>query len=240
MTSYLVVAYRLAPLADVWADHLAKVLRHAGGCDIVDLGSGSAGPMPEIVAELQERGLNVRLTLTDLFPQPNGRTDPSIRYWPEPVDATHVPAALSGTRTMCSVFHHFRPDVAHRILKDAFDQRRAICIFEATSRSPAGIASMFLVPILTLFVTPMIRPVSWTQLLYTYLIPILPFLIFWDGLVSQLRSYTAEEFTEMTRTLEALDYQWEIGSIQVPRLPTGVPYLLGWPTGIPTVLPIRH
>jgi hypothetical protein len=229
MTSYLVVSYRLAPLAKIWADHLAKVLLDVGCGEIVDLGSGSAGPMTEIVAELKRRGLDVSVTLTDLFPSQNGNSGGCIRYWPEAVDATNVPAALSGTRTMFSAFHHFCPEAAHRILKDAFDKRRAICIFEATSRTPAGIASMFLVPILTLFVTPMIRPVSWVQLLFTYVIPILPFLIFWDGFVSQLRSYTVEEFAGLTQTLQAPDYEWEIGSIRVSRLPTGVPYLIGRP-----------
>jgi nicotinamide mononucleotide (NMN) deamidase PncC len=32
---------------------------------------------------------------------------------------------------MFSAFHHFRPDAAKAILKDAFDRRRAICIFES-------------------------------------------------------------------------------------------------------------
>jgi hypothetical protein len=230
MTSYLVVAYRFAPLAKSWADHIAKVLANGGGLDIVDLGSGSAGPMPEIVEELKRQGLDVRVTLTDLFPNPNGSATASIRYWPEPVDATSVPATLSGTRTMLSVFHHFRPGDAYRILKDAFDQRRAICIFEATSRTPAAIASMFLVPIFTLFITPMIRPVSRVQILFTYVIPILPFLIFWDGFVSQLRSYSVEEFAGLTRTLQSPGYKWEMGSIQVLRVPAGTPYLIGYPT----------
>jgi hypothetical protein len=91
---------------------------------------------------------------------------------------------------------------------------------------------MFLVPILTLFVTPKIRPLSWLQILFTYVIPILPFLIFWDGFVSQLRSYSVEEFRELTRTLQAPGYQWEMGSIPILRMPAGTPYLIGYPTGL--------
>ena len=156
----------------------------------------------------------------------------SIQYWPEPVDATHIPASLRGIRTMFASFHHFRPDSARGILRDAFEQHRPICIFEATSRTPAAIASTVLIPILVLVITPIVRPVSWVQLLFTYLIPILPLLIFWDGLVSQLRTYSVEELKDFTRDLQSPAYQWEAGLIEIPRMPAGVPYLLGRPQPI--------
>jgi len=40
--------------------------------------------------------------------------------------------------------------------------------------------------------------VSWVQILFTYVVPILPLLIFWDGLVSQLRTYSVQELEEFT------------------------------------------
>src|SRR6185436_4078426 len=99
-------------------------------------------------------------------------------------------------RTMFSAFHHFQPQGARRILADAFQRRRAICVFEATARTPAAIASTLLIPFFVLALTPLVRPLSWTQILFTYIIPILPLLIFWDGLVSQLRTYSVDELRE--------------------------------------------
>ncbi|HEV3329969.1 MAG TPA: hypothetical protein VG096_03240 [Bryobacteraceae bacterium] len=77
--------------------------------------------------------------------------------------------------------------------------------------------------------TPTIRPVSAFQLVSTYLIPILPLLIFWDGLVSHLRTYSAGELIGMTTGIDAPDYRWEAGTIPVPGIPSGLPWLIGTP-----------
>ena len=103
---------------------------------------------------------------------------------------------------MFASFHHFRPQAAHGILRDAFEQQCPICIFEGTSRSGAAIASSLLIPLLVLRLTPLVRPLSWVQILFTYFVPILPLLIFWDGLVSQLRTYSVPELEEFTRHLQ--------------------------------------
>jgi len=234
MTSYLAAAYGITPLPKLWANCLSKLMSPDGVTQIVDLGSGSGGPVERVVKELAEHGFKTCVTLTDLYPSVSGlqfRVDgaSSIRYWPEPVDAARVPAALSGIRTMFASFHHFPPQSARGILRDAFEPRRSICIFEGTSRTPAAIASALLIPFLVLLITPLVRPVSWVQILFTYLVPILPLLIFWDGLVSQLRTYSVQELEEFTRDLLSPGYRWEAGLIEIPRMPAGVPYLVGRP-----------
>jgi hypothetical protein len=230
MTAYVAATYGITPFPKLWADRLAKLMSPDQVTDIVDLGSGSGGPVVRVLSALDEQGFRARVTLTDLFPNTHAAfVSGSIRYWPEPVDATSVPASLSGIRTMFASFHHFRPNAARRILRDAFEQRRPICIFEATSRTPAAIASTLLIPILVLVLTPIVRPVSRVQILFTYLIPILPLLIFWDGLVSQLRTYSVKELEEFTRDLQSQAYQWEAGLIEIPRMTAGVPYLVGRP-----------
>jgi hypothetical protein len=225
MTAYLVAAYQTGPFARLWADQLSKLLIRDELCDLVDLGSGASGPIPLILKELEQRGFKVRVTLTDLHPNPNT----SLFYWPEPVDAANVPHDLPGIRTMFSAFHHFRPETAHRILRDAFQLRRPICIFEASSRMPAAIATASLIPLAVLLLTPLIRPISWVQIVFTYLIPILPLLIFWDGLASSLRIYSVEELIALTSDLDSSTYTWEAGLIRAPRLATPLPYLIGRP-----------
>ena len=125
--------------------------------------------------------------------------------------------------------HHCEPKAARSILRDAFEHRRPICVFEATSRTPAAIGSALLIPLLVLVLTPTIRPLSLFQIVFTYLPPVLPLLIFWDGFVSQLRTYTEDEFRQFTASLQADDYRWDIGSFRIPRVPAAVPYLLGCP-----------
>ncbi len=230
MTSYLAATYRITPFPQLWADRISKLARAGQVLDIVDLGSGAAGPIPSVLQRLKELGIETQVTLTDLYPNPQASgSDPAIRYWPEPVDARKVPADLKGVRTMFASFHHFRPAAAQAILRDAFERRCAICVFEATSRSAATIATTLLLPLLVLLLTPRARPLAWTQIVFTYLIPILPLLVFWDGLVSQLRTYSAAELDQFTSALKSPDYTWETGVIDIPRLPAGVPYLIGRP-----------
>ena len=228
MTSYLAAAYRITPFPRMWAERIAKLARPGEVFEIVDLGSGSAGPVPLVLERLKELEIETHATLTDLYPYAQ-HSDPTMQYWPHPVDARFVPDELNGVRTMFAAFHHFRPQDAQAILRNAFEQKHAICIFEATSRSPAAIASAFLIPLLVLLLTPRVRPFTWTQILFTYLLPILPLLIFWDGLVSQLRTYSVEELEAFIAPLKSPTYAWETGLIAIPRLPAGVPYLIGRP-----------
>jgi hypothetical protein len=232
MTSYLAASYGFSPIPALWAERLTRFMRKGEAADIVDLGSGSGGPIPGVVKELRERGFVVRVTLTDLFPPAiaplcaqDGQNP--IAYWPQPVNAARVPCNLRGIRTMFASFHHLPPQRAREVLGDAFEQRQTICIFEASSRAPAAVASMLLVPLLVLLLTPKVRPVSRVQIVFTYLVPILPLLIFWDGLVSQLRTYSVKELNELTQGLNSPEYRWETGVMRIPRMPAGLPYIIG-------------
>lgn len=225
-TRYLNVAYRTTPFPAVWAAVIARVLGECGDDRIVDIGSGSGGPMKLVLAELARLGRRPRVTLTDLYPVP---TESTIEYWPEPVRATCVPARLRGVRTLFLCFHHFSPAEARAVLKDAFEQRQAICIFEGTSRTVAAVITSLAIPILVLLLTPAVRPVTGFQLLFTYLIPAMPLLAFWDGLVSHLRTYSMAELRELTSSFDAPDYRWECCLAEAPRVPFQTAYLIGCP-----------
>jgi hypothetical protein len=228
-TAYLAAAYRVVPLPRQWAERISTVLRPREPTEILDLCSGSGGPMRLIIEVLERRGYVVRATLTDLYPNPQSAPHPKLSWLAESVDATRVSPRLAGVRTMFSAFHHFRPDAAKAILKDAFDRRRAICIFESGSGTMLGFASMVGVPVGVLAVMPFARPFRWLYLVFTYLIPLMPLVIFWDGIVSMLRIYSPEQMKELTKDLQAPDYAWEIGRIRLAGVPDGPPYLIGQP-----------
>jgi hypothetical protein len=229
-TAYLATAYRVLPmLVRRWAELISTVLPERGTTEILDLCSGVGGPMPSIIRELEKSGRLVRVTLTDLYPNPNITPHPSVMWRPQPVDATRVPPALAGVRTMFSAFHHFRPDAAKAVLKDAFDRRRAICIFESGSGTLLAAGAMIGVPFAVLALMPFARPFRWAYIAFTYLIPLVPFILLWDGMVSLLRIYSPEEMRKLTEDLQAPDYLWEIGGIQVLGSPGRLPYLIGRP-----------
>jgi hypothetical protein len=53
--------------------------------------------------------------------------------------------------------------------------------------------------------------IIWRRLFWTYVAPIVPLLVPWDGLVSGLRLYSLNELREIVEGLPSNDYRWEIG-----------------------------
>jgi hypothetical protein len=210
----------------------------AGPCaHMVDLCSGSSGPVLRLRSLLREQGIAPpRVTLTDKFPNLTALQAAScaagdgVVYSSEPVDAADVPARLDGVRTLFTAFHHFRPEMARRILADAADKGAAIGVFEFTGRSAANVAkAVLLAPLLVLADTASIRPVAPWRLFLTYLLPVMPLAYAWDALVSHLRTYSVAELHELVRPLQRPGYEWEIGEVPSPAGGFMLTYLIGRP-----------
>ena len=216
-----------------------KALRQAHTSQIVDLCSGGMGPWKNLIRQLDEGGLSVSVTLTDKFPNPNSITkmDEALRsrvqYCTEPVDATDVPAHLAGMRTLFEGFHHFKPDQAREILRDAQEKGRAIGIFEASLIPPSGFILLILSPIITLLtyvlVTPFIRPFTIARIFWTYILPVVPLATCWDGIVSLLRVYSVEELNGLVEPLKRGNYAWEAGQAGTGTPVFNFTYLIGYP-----------
>ena len=235
-TAYLGFAAKVAKQHEAVAPIIAKALRASGERRIVDLCSGASGPLPAALAHLAEtEQLEATATLTDLYPNKDAldritRDDPHVDARHEPVDATDVPDELPGVRTLFSGFHHFRPQDAQRILTDAAQKKRPILAAELVARNPIAMVGILFAPIVTLFVLPFLRPFRIAWIPFTYLVPIIPLFILWDGLVSCLRCYTVRELEEMTAGIQVDGYSWEVGPLEVAGQPFDGTYLIGTPT----------
>jgi hypothetical protein len=225
ITDYLRTAMRLVGAWRPMLPPLERLLRESGARRIVDLCSGGGGPLPSLRAALARRGLDVAVVLTDLFPDPTA-APPGFDYLAEPVDAARVPARLDGARTLFEGLHHFRPEAASAVLADAVHARAPIAVFETTERSVGALLSMLLVPLMVLLITPFIRPFKAHRLLLTWVVPLLPFAVLWDALVSCLRSYTVEELRRMGEAAGP-GYAWEAGRSRHGAL--SITWLLGHP-----------
>jgi hypothetical protein len=214
---------------------LRHLLDHAGADTIIDLCSGSSGPLRWISQQLEEACSHpIRIILTDKYPhfdvfeavsrESKGR----ITYRKESIDATAVPSDLEGIRTLFNAFHHFHPELGRRILADAVAKRRTIGIFEGFERTAFWLMMLLFSPLGIWILTPFIRPIRTGRLFWTYAFPVVPAMAFWDGLVSCLRTYTPQELAEMVKDLSPQEYIWETGQIQVHGIPARVTYLLGY------------
>lgn len=207
---------------------LAEALTRTGERDIVDLCSGGGGPWLLLHRDLAATGVDASVTLTDRYPNADAfaalgsHVGDSLRFEPEPVDARHVPARLTGFRTMFNAFHHFTPKDAAAILRDAAQAGQPIGVFELPDRAMRMLLPMvFLTPLIVWLVTPAIRPFRWERLVFTYLLPAVPFVCWFDGIVSQLRAYSPEELQAMSKQIEVEGYEWTVGGAgrQVCRKP---------------------
>jgi hypothetical protein len=221
-----------------WSNVLAVELSRPGSTPaIVDLCSGAGGPAPLIRQELRSRhGVETSLTMTDLSPNLmakgwlESKWGTDVIYLDKPVDATNVPPALKGIRTIFNGFHHLRPQLAKEVLRDAFDQRRPICVFEYNSNSWLALLSSITYPVAVLALMPFARPANLWQWTFTYVVPLLPIIITWDGFVSNLRCYSASEFEDLTADFRSPDYAWRFGYLKKRGYPIGLHYFVGRPT----------
>jgi hypothetical protein len=190
---------------------MMSAIRISGATRVVDLCSGGGGPWLSKPWSSEPHG--PRVALTDKFPSEvlAARVGQNKRIYSvdSPVDATDVPEELSGFRTIFSSFHHFPDSIASKILSDAVRRGDGFASAEATSRSGRAMATIFLLPLYVWLLTPYMRPFRWSRLLLTYLIPVIPFVILWDGLVSCLRTRTPEELLALTRPFP--QYEWTAG-----------------------------
>lgn len=233
----LLKAYEsIAPLLQSLIDSTGNATN--GRKSIVDMCSGGGGPWLDLSRKLHcpnaGDAAGLQIWLTDKYPnlkafESVSASSDHITYYPESVDAMNVPRSLKGLRTMFTSFHHFPPADARAILQNAVDAGESIGIFEATRRGPSTIGIIFVGTLLLFLHTPRIRPFRWSRLFWTYLIPIIPLVLLFDGVVSCLRTYRPQELREIVDNLSCCRYGWKIGELAGRRAP--VTYLIGYPNG---------
>jgi hypothetical protein len=221
-----------APIAPL----LQTVLDSTESGIVVDMCSGGGGPWLDLSPRLRGNArCSLQILLTDKYPNlgafqnVRAASGNRIAFHSDPVDAMHVPPGISGFRTMFSSFHHFRPEAARAVLQNAVDSGQGIGIFEITRRAPSAIALMFLWALVPFIITPWMRPFRWSRLLCTYVLPVIPLVLLFDGVVSCLRTYRPHELREMIAKLTATEYRWEVGERVSATGEMPIAYLIGYP-----------
>lgn len=205
---------------------------------IVDLCSGAAQPIVSVNHEISNTKRSIPILLSDKFPNNKAfaaaekMAGCAVTAIYEPIEATNVPPKMAGFRTIFTAFHHFNEEEARKVIGDAMHKKQGIGIFEYTERSLAWLAVSPFIPLFVLCCTPFVQPLTWQRVIFTYVIPVIPLFLFFDGMVSCLRTYSPRELKNLVRNVEAEiqsnDYTWEIG--QVPTLYVlRVTYLIGYP-----------
>lgn len=231
MTDFLQFLSNKTPMYKGIVPVIEKGLKESNTSQIIDLGSGGGGGLIWLNKELRKNNPGLKILLTDYFPnipafEHTQKEADNFEFIRTPIDARNVPENLNGLRTQFLSLHHFKPKDAQQILQNAVDSNSSIAIFEGQERSFQSIMAMIFSPISVLLTTPFIKPFHIGRIIFTYLIPIVPILILWDGVVSSLRTYSVDEMNALVSNLNNKEnFNWEVG--RVKSGPTKILYLLG-------------
>jgi hypothetical protein len=233
LTDYLRHAEATMRPYDPVLPRLVLALDATGARRVLDLCSGAGGPwLPLLTSGARRSAGRVRLSdqrpSSEAWQRASDASRGRIRAHPEPVDARAVPKELDGFRTLFAAFHHFRPDEAEAILRDAVRQRQGIAILEPTQRSVRAVALACFSWLFVMLLSPGIRPVRPGRLVLTYLIPLVPLLVTVDGVVSMPAQPHAGQAQRARARACGGGYDWEIGEA-LSRLPIPVTYAIGVP-----------
>lgn len=213
---------------------LNEAIESAGAERVVDLCSGGSGPWLWLYRLLgSRRGCPVEICLTDKYPNlpafasARRETGGRITFYAACADAANLPAELSGFRTIFTSFHHFTADKAVAVLQNAVDDGQGIGVFEAARRHPLNIFLTVLMPLGGLLTAAFSKPFRFSRLFWTYILPVIPFVLFFDGVVSCLRAYSPKELARLVAQVKSENYAWRIGELAGGLTP--VTFLVGYP-----------
>tara|TARA_R110002050_G_scaffold11122_2_gene37817 strand:+ start:19404 stop:20189 length:786 start_codon:yes stop_codon:yes gene_type:complete len=217
MTRLLTVLIKMMGIHHIISSKVKQILQENNLSSVVDLGSGAGGAMPLIHEDIPE----IKMSLSDLFPNKeaikyvNSLPTANLHYLETPVNAVEFESAPQGLKTMINCFHHMPPIQARKIVESAYHAKQPFLIYEmAENKMPLLVwalmlpISMVIMIIMVLFMTPFVKPLTWQQLVFTYLIPIIPFLYAWDGQASMPRMYSMDDMDELLSELSSKNYSW--------------------------------
>ena len=197
---------------------------------VVDLCSGGGGPWIDwLLAGVRQPIQSV--ILTDKFPNidtTNKSISAGLTYSSESVDATEVPSQLLGFRTLFTSFHHFKQDAARSILRDACQNGQPIGVFEFTHRTIPALLLMLAAIVPVWIAVAQMRPVKFSRIFLTYLVPVIPFVVTFDGFVSCLRTYSPSELLTMVNGAEFSGFEWKAGLKKGSTFGFPITYLIGF------------
>ncbi len=169
-----------------------------------------------MVSLLERLPQAVSATITDLYPNEaafrhaEARAPGRVTGRRASVDATDVPTDLGGVRTIFNALHHFRPEDARRLVADAVVRGQPFCAFEIVERRPQTMLTIALVPFAVWASAPLQPGFDLFRFALAYVAPVIPALVWWDGMCSCLRSYSEGELCELVEGLEHEGYRFTI------------------------------
>ena len=180
----------------------------------------------------------VDFVLTDIAPHLEAwgevaKKSDNLYFIPTSIDATNAPQDLLQSlsrgdstdkkvfRLFFLAFHHFDDPLATQIIRNSLATSDGFGIFELQARTFSSFVTISMMWPLLLLVTPFYFWRSPGHLFFTYVIPVIPFVLVFDGYVSSLRTRTADEILRMVgKGKDVKGWEFRSGS-ECHTYPTG-------------------
>ena len=217
-------------------DDLEDAFRKSNVKTVQDCCSGRGGPISHLIDYFKARDIqNPKFLLSDKFPNSGAIAEikannvtGDLSYLEDDFDILADKPRHGEMTTLFTSLHHFRPNEVDNILRNHVEIKRPFAAFEFTERSFIGFLPIIFGPFMCLLITPLLRPFTLKRLIFTYLIPLIPLILFWDGLVSCLRTYSPKELKAIAGKYPQFD--WKIGrNLEGGLVKTPITYIIGTP-----------
>lgn len=211
-------AIRWGRLLDGLVSPLARCLELAGTSQVLDLCAGAGGPAAVLSEAMARRGHDVHFLMCDLYPAVAewgalcAAHPERLAFVPTPVDATNIEPSLGAgrVRVIVNALHHFPLPLAREVLRGVCRDAPGVFIAEGLVRNPLSFYAMAPFGLAALLATPALTKDHRLQkALLAWGSPVALAASAWDGTISALRTYSADELREMVADLPG--WTWTSG-----------------------------
>lgn len=210
VTSYLEFLLRIFKIYDPVSNIIQEIIKKNNNIDtIIDLCSGGGGPTRNIAKIFPK----ITFLLSDLYPNVEAFKNAKLKtknidYINDSVNAFEYKFKKNQLLTMYTAFHHFDDENAKKIIRNAVANNCSICINEFVQRDLKSLFMVFPSPFFMLFLMPLVTPFNLNRLFFTYIIPLIPFMTFWDIIVTVLRIRKEYELKELCNEFTSYDWNY--------------------------------
>ncbi len=133
-----------------------------------------------------------------------------------------------GVYVLVNSFHQLRREQAYNLLKQVSESGNSCVILEGNNDSLWQVFGMtVIVPLTVIFTAAFVKPFRIERLLFTYVIPVLPFVTFWDGFMALFKLYAPSDLDQLTEEIKSENYYWRSGKMDNNR-GGKIIYLIGY------------
>jgi len=199
---YLVFFYKVFGYYKLWVPAFSDFLEETKAEKIMECCSGAGEALELLESQLDSTQFNsVHYLLSDIQPRFefvskfNLEKEGRFHYIAESVDVTQLKVDLDCPKVFINSFHHFSQPQVENIFKSVLGNGNEILILEYVRNSLLGYLSMLMGPIVVLLTLPfVVKPKHFPIMaLFTYLVPLFPLMVLWDGMVSCMHEYNAKQ-----------------------------------------------